>query len=39
MATDGEKWGARLELYETDPDAEPNPENWRTVVTYRLADG
>lgn len=36
---EGERWGSRLELYETDPDDEPNPDNWRTEVTYRLADG
>jgi effector-binding domain-containing protein len=35
---DGEEWGARLELYLTDPEAEPNPDNWRTEVAYRLAD-
>ena len=36
---EGERWGSRLELYETDPDAEPDPGQWRTEVTYRLAEG
>jgi effector-binding domain-containing protein len=34
----GEKWGARLEFYETDPAAEPDMSKWRTVLAFRLAD-
>ena len=34
----GEKWGARLEFYETDPAVEPDMSKWRTVLAFRLAD-
>jgi effector-binding domain-containing protein len=31
-------WGARLELYETDPAEDPDPANWVTELRFRLAD-
>jgi effector-binding domain-containing protein len=34
----GDKWGARLEFYETDPDVEPDMNKWLTVLAFRLAD-
>jgi len=33
-----EKWGARLEFYETDPAVEPDMHKWRTRLAFRLAD-
>jgi hypothetical protein len=36
-APDGERWGARLEIYETDPAAEPDMSNWTTQLAFRLA--
>ncbi len=37
--TDGaEHWGLRLELYKTDPTAEPDPAKWETELLFRLAD-
>jgi hypothetical protein len=36
---DGESWAARLEIYTTNPAAEPDPAKWSTEVTYLLADG
>jgi effector-binding domain-containing protein len=35
---DGERWGARLEIYLTDPAEEPDPERFETVLAFRLAD-
>jgi effector-binding domain-containing protein len=35
----GDRWDARLEIYLTDPQAEPDPARWRTEITYLLADG
>jgi effector-binding domain-containing protein len=35
---DGERWGARLELYLTDPREEPDMNKWVTELTFRLAD-
>jgi effector-binding domain-containing protein len=32
-----EHWGCRLELYQTDPRVEPDPNNWDTVLEFRLA--
>ncbi|MET7462923.1 GyrI-like domain-containing protein [Nonomuraea sp. NPDC005501] len=32
-----ERWGCRLELYETDPRVEPDPANWDTTLEFRLA--
>jgi effector-binding domain-containing protein len=34
----GEVWGARLEIYETDPAVEPEMANWVTTLAFRLAD-
>jgi effector-binding domain-containing protein len=33
----GERWGARLEIYETDPAVEPDMSNWTTQLAFRLA--
>jgi effector-binding domain-containing protein len=35
---DGERWTARLEVYETDPDDEPDMNKWVTQLAFRLAD-
>jgi effector-binding domain-containing protein len=35
---DGQRWGARLEIYETDPAAEPDMNKWLTELAFRLAD-
>jgi|SRR5277367_1493163 len=35
---DDDRWGARLEIYETDPAQEPNMNNWETELAFRLAD-
>lgn len=35
---EGERWGARLEIYLTDPAQEPDPERFETVLAFRLAD-
>jgi effector-binding domain-containing protein len=35
---EGEEWGSRLEEYESDPSQEPDPEQWRTRLAFRLAD-
>lgn len=34
----GEYGASLLEIYETDPDEEPNPANWVTEVAFRLGD-
>jgi effector-binding domain-containing protein len=34
----GDRWDARLEIYLTDPQAEPDPARWRTEITYLLAE-
>lgn len=34
----GEVWGCRLEIYETDPAAEPDMNRWTTTLAFRLAD-
>ena len=34
----GEVWGCRLEIYETDPEVEPDMNRWTTVLAFRLAD-
>jgi effector-binding domain-containing protein len=39
LGDDGERWGARLEVYETDPESEPDPDRWVTRLVFRLADG
>jgi effector-binding domain-containing protein len=38
-ATGGQRWGARLEFYLTDPDEEPDLSQWETELAFRLADG
>ena len=35
---DGDRWGARLEIYETDPAVEPDMTKWTTRLAFRLAD-
>ncbi|MFC3894720.1 GyrI-like domain-containing protein [Lentzea rhizosphaerae] len=35
---DGDRWGARLETYFTDPAVQPDPSKWTTEVAIRLAD-
>jgi effector-binding domain-containing protein len=34
----GERWGARLENYLTDPSQEPDMSKWLTELAFRLAD-
>lgn len=34
----GDAFGCRLEIYETDPSKEPDPNQWWTTVAIRLAD-
>lgn len=34
----GERWGGRLEVYETDPRRQPDPATWQTTLAFRLAD-
>lgn len=33
----GERWGCRLEVYLTNPAAEPDPGTWQTELAFRLA--
>jgi len=35
---EGERWAARLEIYETDPAVEPDMTKWTTQLAFRLAD-
>ena len=35
---DGQRWTARLEVYETDPDEQPDMNKWVTELAFRLAD-
>lgn len=35
---EGDQWAARLEIYETDPEAEPDMSKWITQLAFRLAD-
>jgi effector-binding domain-containing protein len=35
---DGDRWAARLEIYETDPTVEPDMNKWITQLAFRLAD-
>ena len=37
VTADGIEWGTRTESYITDPDREPNPDKWRTDVSFLLA--
>jgi effector-binding domain-containing protein len=34
---DGQRWGARLEIYETDPAAEPDMSKWTTQLAFLLS--
>ena len=34
----GERWGARLEFFDTDPAEEPDMTKWHTTLAFRLAD-
>ncbi|UXN72703.1 GyrI-like domain-containing protein [Devosia sp. A8/3-2] len=38
MKTAGEDdfFACRLEIYETDPSAEPDPEKWRTTLAFKV---
>ena len=38
VTPDGEKWAARLEIYETDPAVEPDMTKWTTRLAFRLRD-
>ncbi len=35
---DGDRWAARLEIYETNPMVEPDMSKWVTQLAFRLAD-
>jgi effector-binding domain-containing protein len=35
---EGDRWACRLEIYETDPSAEPDVNKWETVLAFKLAD-
>lgn len=35
---DGDHFACRLEIYETDPTAVPNPEDWVTTLAFKLKD-
>jgi effector-binding domain-containing protein len=35
---EGERWGARLETYLTDPSEEPDMSKWVTELAFRIAD-
>jgi effector-binding domain-containing protein len=37
LGEDGERWGARLEIYLTDPSEEPDMSKWVTELAFRLA--
>jgi effector-binding domain-containing protein len=34
----GERWAARLEFYQTDPNEEPDMTKWETDLVFKLAD-
>jgi GyrI-like small molecule binding domain len=34
----GERWAARVEIYETNPADEPDMTKWTTQLAFRLAD-
>jgi effector-binding domain-containing protein len=34
----GERWGARLEFYLTDPSEQPDVTKWETQLAFRLAE-
>ncbi|MBV9794748.1 MAG: GyrI-like domain-containing protein [Actinobacteria bacterium] len=33
----GQRWGGRLEVYETNPAEQPDPAKWETRLVFRLA--
>jgi effector-binding domain-containing protein len=35
----GDKFACRLEIYPNDPREVPEPENWETVLAFKLKDG
>lgn len=35
---DGDHFACRLEIYETDPSEEPDPEKWVTRLLFKIAD-
>lgn len=35
---EGQRWAARLEFYNTDPQDEPDMNKWETDLVFRLAD-
>jgi effector-binding domain-containing protein len=35
---EGQRWGCRLEVYQTNPAEEPDPSKWETQLLFRLAD-
>lgn len=35
---DGDHFACRLEIYETDPSREPDPEKWVTTLLFKLTD-
>lgn len=37
-AADGDHFACRLEIYETDPDDEPDMEKWLTTLAFKLRD-
>lgn len=37
VSPDGKTWAARLEIYHTDPTAEPDPEKYRTTLAFLTA--
>jgi hypothetical protein len=37
VVPDGDRWGARLEIYESDPAQEPDMDKWVTDLAFRLA--
>jgi effector-binding domain-containing protein len=37
-ADDGEHWGSRLEISDSDPETEPDMNLWRTELAFRLKD-
>jgi hypothetical protein len=37
LSPEGERWGCRLEIYRTDPQAEPDMTKWETELAFRLA--
>jgi effector-binding domain-containing protein len=38
QTADGQRWGCRLEVYNTDPRVEPDMAKWETELWFRLAD-